>query len=446
VKRGALWASLVIGLLVVAAGLVFNLAGGNRPVLGLDLQGGVSVILAPTETATADDLLVIRDLIRDELESLGIAEPDVRVEGSNIVVDLPGVRDQREALAAVDVAGIVTLRPVVACGVPADSSEMLQPGQELLPIRGGEQLCLVNPSGGTGEVFARGSAAPTLEAPPTGWGVSVDLRREGEPVWNALAAQCYSAQPGCPSRQLAIVLDDVIQSAPQVNAPSFVGAVSITGDFTEAEARDLSRVLNRGAFPVGVAAESVESVSPALGADTLRAALISGIIGGLLIMLLMAVYYRRLAIVAIFGLLVWAAAMYSAVILVSDRTNYALSLAGATGIIVAIGLAVDSYVVLFERIRDEQRGGRLLRNATQRSFDRSARTIISANLMSLFASLILFWLSVGSVRGFALYLGLTTVTNLAVFFVIARPLVVLLGRSPMLETRAERAEVLGAAS
>lgn len=434
----ALWASLV-AVVVAAVGLLgFNLVAGNTPVLGLDLQGGVSVILAPSEDATEDDLLVIRDLIRDELENRGIAEPDVRVEGSNIVVDLPGVRDQRDALDAVDVAGIVTLRPVVGCGLgPSPSDVTLSPGQELLPLRGGVDTCLLNEARGTGEVFARGSAGPTLDQ-TVGWGVSVDLRGDGEATWNAIAAECYNALASCPSRQLAIVLDDVIQSAPQVNAPSFAGAVSITGNFTESEARDLSRVLNRGAFPVGVETQSVETVSPALGGDTLRAAIISGLIGAALIMLLIAVYYRKLAIVAISGLVIWAVAMYSAAVFVSEVTNYALTLAGATGIIISVGIAVDSYVVLFERLRDEVRSGRELRNAAPRSFERSWRTIVSANVMSILASIILFWLSVGSVKGFALYLGLTTVCNLIVYFTFARPAIVLLGRTRWFSPPRER--------
>jgi preprotein translocase subunit SecD len=444
VKPAALWASL-IATLVVALGLLgLNIGAGNTPVLGLDLQGGVSVILAPTESATGDDLLVVRDLIRDELESLGIAEPDVRVEGTNIVVDLPGVRDQREALAAVDVAGIVTLRPVVTCGLaPGTVPEELQPGQEILPVRETADLCLVNEVGGTGEVFSRGSAGATLE-PQVGWGVAVDLRREGEAVWNALAAECFNATAVCPSRQLAIVLDDVIQSAPQVNAPSFAGSVSITGNFSEDEARGLARVLNRGAFPVGVEAQSVETVSPALGSDTLRAAIIAGLIGAAAIMALIAVYYRRLAVIAISGLLVWAVAMYSATIFVSEATNYALSLAGATGIIVAVGITVDSYVVLFERLRDEQRSGRVLRNAAARSFERSWRTIVSANVMSILASVILFWLSVGSVKGFALYLGLTTVCNLLVYFTFARPAVILLSRTRFLSPAPSTTSEIGA--
>ncbi|QRN79390.1 MAG: protein translocase subunit SecD [Nocardiopsis sp. BM-2018] len=395
------------------------------------------VILAPTESADDDDLLVIRDLIRDELERLGIAEPDVRVESSNIVVDLPGVRDQREAVEAVDVAGIVTLRPVVQCVLlgPDDDTDLADPllGQDLLPIRGTPESCVLGAVAGTGEVFERGSARARID-PQGGWEVAVDLRGgDGERQWNLLASQCFAGTMECPTRQLAIVLDDVIQSAPVVNAPEFRGAVSITGNFTEDEARGLARVLNRGAFPVDVEAQSVETVSPALGADTLRAAVIAGLVGAAAIMLLMIVYYRRLALISVTGLLVWATFMYSAAVYVSDATNYALSLAGATGIIVAIGLAVDSYVVLFERLKDELRNGRTPRNAAPRAFERSWRTIVSANVMSLLASVILFWLSVGSVRGFALYLGLTTVTSLIVYGLFARPAVILLSRTRWLD-------------
>lgn len=465
-SRRALWASLLSVVVGAIALLTINLSAGNAPVLGLDLQGGVSVILAPTEAAADEDLLVVRDLIRDELERLGIAEPDVRVESSNIVVDLPGVRDQRQAVDAVDVAGIVTLRPVIQCfstapgieqpgggldpaplddELPLDDESDIGPtglrrvaspdpvdtapdGEDVLPIRDTNESCVVGDVGGTGEVFARGSASPTLE-PQQGWGVAVDLRADGEPIWNQLASECFNASASCPSRQLAIVLDDVIQSAPVVNAPTFAGSVSITGNFTEDEARDLARVLNRGAFPVDVEAQSVETVSPALGSDTLRAAIIAGLVGAVSIMTLMVLYYRKLAIIAITGLVLWGMVMFSASIFVSEATNYALSLAGATGIIVAVGLAVDSYVVLFERLKDEYRSGRSPRNAAPRSFDRSWRTIVSANVMSLLASVILFWLSVGSVKGFALYLGLTTVCNLIVYGLYARPAVILLSRT-----------------
>ena len=428
-NRRALWGSLIGFVLVVAALLGVNLATENHPVLGLDLQGGVSVILQPTEEVGEEDLDTVRSLIRDELESLGIAEPDVRVEGTNIVVDLPGVKDQAQALEAVDVAGIVTLRPVLLCQPGAISPELLESlpaGQEALPTADGLQTCLVGPPGGTGEVFARGSASPQIDQSSGRWLVTVDLREDGQAVWNALAAACFAGDVSCPSRQLAIVLDDVVQSAPTVNQPSFSTGVEITGAFTEQEVRSLARVLNRGAFPVDVEAQRVETVSPTAGSDSLRAAIIAGIVGVAVMLLGLVLYYRRIAVVVVAGLVVWGATVFTLAAFVSQATNYALSLAGVTGIIVAIGVTIDSYIVLFERLKDEVRAGRTPRNAAPRSFQSTWRTILTADLVSVMASAILFWLSVGSVKGFALYLGLTTLADLAVCYLFTRPAVILM--------------------
>jgi preprotein translocase subunit SecD len=529
VKRSRLWASLLGIVFIAATLLVVNLALGNTPVLGLDLRGGVSVILASTEGAGDEDLIVIRDLIRDELEQRGIAEPDVRVEGSNVIVDLPGVKDQQDALDAVDIAGIVTLRPVFQCAVTGDTSTtvgegtasststsgtavdsstpttvaastteptttdtapaatpsgfrpavpptdaptttttatsaatttiavpgsepppttiaggatttatvpIVDPndpaapgGQEILPMRGDTgEVCIVGPAGGTGEVFERGSAEPSLDQVGA-WAVTVNLRSEGEAAWNLLASQCNQGTSSCPSRQLAIVLDDIIQSAPVVNEPFFSGSVQITGAFSEGEARSLARVLNRGAFPVNVEAQSVQTVSPTLGNDSLEAAVIAGIVGAIVIVLFMIVYYRKLAVIIIAGLIVWGMAVYVAAALVSQWTNYAFTLAGATGIIVAIGVTVDSYVVFFERLKDEVRAGRSLRNAAPRAFKLTWRTIVSADVVAFLGSAILFWLSVGSVKGFALYLGLTTICDMLVCYFFTRPAVFLVARS-----------------
>ena len=294
--------SLIAFVLVVAGLLGTNLGFGNRPILGLDLQGGVSVILQSTDEASADDLLVVQDLIRDELETLGIAEPDVRVEGDNIVVDLPGVKDQAQALEAVDVAGIVSLRPVLACqaGVtPNDIDEEALSGAQALITTDGLQTCIVGPSGGTGEVFERGSAEAQINQLTNQWIVAVDLRSDSQQVWNTLAAECYSGTETCPTRQLAIVLDDIIQSAPTVNQPSFSTGVEISGAFTEDEVRSLARVLNRGAFPVGVEAQRVETVSATAGADSLRAVFIAGAFGLLATLLFLIGYYRSIAIIVV---------------------------------------------------------------------------------------------------------------------------------------------------
>jgi preprotein translocase subunit SecD len=538
-----LWISVGAIIGVAVALLALNLGFGNTPALGLDLQGGLSVILAPTSGASGDDLLVIRDLIRDELERRGIAEPDVRVEGQNIIVDLPGVRDQSDALDAVDVAGIVTLRPVFQCfaapepgassttapgtgppgsttpgstpgttpgsstpgtaptattspaastptsGPPATPSGFAnprpeqaappttepapattnrptttaggaattaepgattttapgatttpptsvpatQPQTEILPVLGGGQ-CTVGPPGGTGEVFGRGSARADLD-PQSGWVVVTTLTDSGKDAWNALAFECNQGLETCPSRQLAIVLDNVIQSAPVVQQPNFPDNVQITGMDGEDEARSLARVLNRGAFPVNVEAQTVQTVSPTLGQDSLRASVIAGMVGVVLVLLFLIVFYRRLTLLIVAGMIVWGMLIYSAAAIVSQTTNYALTLAGVTGIIVSIGVTVDSYVVYFERLKDEVRHGRTFKNSADRAFRASWRTIVAADLVSILAATVLFVLSVGSVRGFALYLGITTVCDLIVFFCFTRPAVALLAATGRLDRR-----------
>ena len=493
-----LWTSLIGVVLIVLITLGYNIATDNTPILGLDLQGGVSVILAPTEPATEEELTVIRDQIRSELERQGIAEPDVRVQGETIVVDLPGVRDQQEALSAVDVSGVVELRPVLNPGscqpidttptgpvigspsdVPTDTTsgtepqgirrpvappadtvpgdtvpaetippgavnepvptQFVDPGAVVLPTRDGGAECL-GPVQGTGEVFERGSAEPTLD-PTQGWGVSVDLRGgEGRDTWNNLASQCFNRAPTCPTQRLAIVLDSVVQSAPSVNEPNFTDSVSITGNFTQSEAEELASVLNRGAFPVEVEAQEARTVSPSAGSDSLQAAIVAGLVGLALVLVFLIVYYQWLALVIVGGITVWAGMVFSMASFVSGWTNYALSLAGVTGIIVAIGVTVDSYVVFFERIKDELRNGRTIKNAAPRSFKMTWRTIWSADVVSLIAAGILFSLSVGSVRGFALYLGLTTICDLLVCYFFTRPAVLLLARSKRM---AKRETVLG---
>jgi len=430
VNNKRLWASIIVFLAVVGGLFTMSVATGNTPVLGLDLKGGVSVILAPEEAgASNEDLTIIRDLVRDQLESTGIAEPDVRVEGQNVIVDLPGVNDQAEALAKVSVSGIVSLRPVLSCNLGATADESL--GQNELPnLDGG--TCVVGASDATGEVFVRKSAGVDLDQGGQ-WIVTVDLSDSGQTQWNALAAECYAGGPTCPTSQLAIVLDDVIQSAPVVQTPNFPGSVQISGSFTEDEARSLADVLNRGAFPFQMRQERVETVSPTAGHDSLNAAIIAGLIGAGVMLAFMVAYYRKLAVVIIAGLSVWGITVFTLASLVSQWTNYALTLAGVTGIIVAVGVTVDTYVVFFERLREEVRHGRSLRNAAPRSFTSTWRTIVSADLVSLMASLILFWLSVGSVKGFALYLGLTTICDLLVCFFFTRPAVFLLAQTRWLQ-------------
>ena len=520
-----LWVSMIAFTVISVTLFLLTIGFERTPILGLDLKGGLSVIYATAEPAGQDELVVVRDLMRDQLESFGIAEPDVRVEGKNIIVDLPGVSDQSQAFEALKVSGIVELRPVLQCqagtlgdtstsvpgssvptgstvpsattvpnasagapeesatgfaggagsmfarglppilaatpdsttpaptatpttvpsSVPVTAGPIVGPtlptttlpvettpadttGQDVLALADGTQICLVGAAGGTGEVFQRGSAKAGLNQNQA-WVVTVDLRDDGQATWNALAQQCFNGAPTCPSHQLAIVLDNVIQSAPTVQTPDFPGSVQISGSFTESEVRSLARVLNRGAFPVSIVQQRVETVSPTAGESALRAAVIAGLIGVAIMLIVMAFYYRKLSVIIFAGLAVWGLTVFTAASFVSNQWNYALTLAGATGIIVSVGVTVDSYVVYFERIRDETRHGRSLANAAPRSFAAIWRTIVAADVVALLAAVVLFWLSVGSVKGFALYLGLTTVCDLLVCFFFTRPATCLLAQT-----------------
>jgi preprotein translocase subunit SecD len=305
--------------------------------------------------------------------------------------------------------------------------------QQLLPLRGGGE-CLVGPAGGTGEVFENDASAQIIGG---GWGITVGLRNgaEGEDVWNALARECYNGGDTCPSRRLAIELDGEIISAPSVNVPEFNTDVQITGDFSEDEARDLANVLRSGSLGVSMETVSVQNVSPTLGKDSLRAAIISGIIGVALVLLLLVFYYRTLGLVVVAGISVSAALLYSIISLLSRTQGLALSLAGVAGIIVSVGVTVDSYVVFFERLKDEVRSGRTLRNSAQRGFTGAWRTILIADIVSLIGAFTLWWLTVGSVRNFAFFLGLSTLIDLVVSYFFTRPVVLLMARTDWMARR-----------
>ncbi|MFZ8916218.1 MAG: preprotein translocase subunit SecD, partial [Ilumatobacteraceae bacterium] len=292
----------------------------------------------------------------------------------------------------------------------------------------GTEIYQLGPAFATGEVFNSDATADIIQG---GWGVRVTLKRGsgGEDLWNIGASQCFSGTGSCPTRRMAIVLDGVVQSAPTVNQPSFSGGVDITGNFKESEAKDLARVLKSGALPVRLEVQAVQTVSPTLGEDSLRATLVAGLIGIALVLLFMILYYRTLAIVVVGGLVVSGGILWNVITFLSASSGLALSLAGAAGIIVSVGITIDSYVVFFEKLKDEVKAGRTLRNSAERGFKSTWRTIVAADTVSLLAAFTLWYLTVGSVRGFAFFLGLATLTDLVVAWFFTRPAMMLLARS-----------------
>jgi preprotein translocase subunit SecD len=271
-----------------------------------------------------------------------------------------------------------------------------------------------------------------------GWVVSLEFDSEGAQAL-AEASTRLSALPECgiqganPCNAFAIVLDGVVTSAPRFNEPILGGSAQIEGNFTAQEARDLANVLKYGALPVTLEPVDITTVSPTVGNDQLRAGIIAGLLGLVLVAVYLIAYYRALGIVAVLSLVIAGGILYVTFIGLSKTIGLTLSLAGVAGAIVAIGITADSFIVYFERIRDEIRDGRSLRQACDTGWVRARRTLLAADFVSLLAAVVLYLLSVGSVRGFAFVLGLTTVIDVIVAFWFSHPLVVLMGRSDWMQ-------------
>ena len=555
--RRKLLITLIATVLVSISLVAGNLIAGNKPSLGLDLQGGASVTLEPKGDYDTVALDVAVEIIRSRVDSIGVAEPEIIRQGSTVVINLPGVKDQQRALEIVGRTGEVLLRPVLQSGMRNDDAttttiagQTTVPGATSSTIAGatttvagatttvagatttvaeatttvaGATTSQPASSGGLGKTRQPMSAAttttPTTVAPSTtvsstdagatttsvavapsttvsstdagattttvaiapaqpqqdismtnepskqailegrdglvyftgpsqadgqvfandaaaqissgSWVVAVGLRggASGEDKWNLLAAQCFQKAATCPTGQIAIVLDGVVISAPVVQTANFSGSVQISGDFKEAEAKDLAKILEFGAVPVRFDSPTAQTVSATLGKDSLNAALISGLVGVLLVLLFLFFYYRRLAIVVLGGLAISGMLQWSAISWLSQRNGLALSLSGVTGIIVSVGVTVDSYVVFFEKLKDDVLGGKTLKNSATRSFNSAWRTIIAADTVSLIGAVVLWFLTVGSVRGFAFFLGLSTLCDIIVAYFFTRPTVILMSRS-----------------
>jgi preprotein translocase subunit SecD len=484
----------LVGVVVVVFGLLIgNVVAGNVPSLGLDLQGGASVTLQPEGTYDAKALDVALTIIRSRVDSIGVSEPEIIRQGDTVVVNLPGVEDQQRALDIIGRQGQLLLRPVLQAGTVNTGADTTLPGattvvDSTLPAASGPgssrrvSATTVPPTSSPTTIAATADSAPSLaeilanqdandpnatvvllgkngdvySAGPAGasglvfsndasaeinngtWSVVVGLLKgsAGEDIWNALSTRCFNKDETCPTGQIAIVLDGEVISAPVVQQAVFTGGtVQISGSFTEAEARDLAKILEFGAVPVKFSVATVQTVSPTLGKDSLRAAVISGVFGVLLVMLFFFFYYRLLTIVVVSGLVISGSLLWSVISYLSKTNGLALTLSGVAGIVVSIGVTVDSYVVFFERLKDELVSGKTMRGAAQRSFTSAWRTILAADTVSFIGAIILWQLTVGSVRGFAFFLGLSTLIDVFVAYLFTRPAILLLARSKFMAGR-----------
>ncbi|MFH8930668.1 protein translocase subunit SecD [Streptomyces pristinaespiralis] len=257
------------------------------------------------------------------------------------------------------------------------------------------------------------------------WIVTMDFTEAGAKKFQKITSRLSQQQP--PMNQFAIVLDGEVVSAPQVNQ-TLSASAEITGSFDQESAQNLGNILSYGALPLSFEEDSVTTVTAALGGEQLKAGLIAGAIGLALVVIYLVVYYRGLSLIALLSLGVSAILTYTIMTLLGPAIGFALNLPAVCGAIVAIGITADSFIVYFERIRDEIREGRTLRPAVERAWPRARRTVLVSDFVSFLAAAVLFVVTVGKVQGFAFTLGLTTLLDVVVVFFFTKPVMTLLAR------------------
>lgn len=316
----------------------------------------------------------------------------------------------KAAVRAVTGDGVQPGDPTVACG--QDS-------------QGQWQKFILGPAEVDGTEIEKAQAVFDSQG-AAGWQVTMEFSNKGSKQFGEVTGRLAKNQ--APQNEFGIVLDGEVVSNPFVNTAITGGSAQISGSFKQTEAQDLANMLSYGALPLTFKEASVSTVSPALGGEQLHAGLIAGAIGLALVVIYLVVYYRGLSTVAIASLLVSAALTYVIMSLLGPAIGFALNLPAVCGAIVAIGITADSFIVFFERIRDEIREGRTLRPAVERAWPRARRTILVSDFVSFLAAAVLFVVTVGKVQGFAFTLGLTTLLDVVVVFFFTKPLMTILAR------------------
>jgi preprotein translocase subunit SecD len=418
----------LVGLLVVLAiawgGLAAVIATGLTPRLGLDLQGGTSVVLTAPEATDPELIEVATGIMQRRIEDFGeVQEPDIAISGDDtVVVQLPGVEDEQRAIEAVGQTGLLSFRPVLEAFPVASAPEITEEDDitmdAYLLYEDGTVLH-VGPTALEGSDVDE--ALPLFDPNSAQWVVNLDLTGEGAEKFAALTAEAAIYPQGDPRRQIAIVLDGEVISAPGVS-PDVQPGVGITGgqavitlgtsENAQQEAQDLALTLRYGSLPVAFEVSAVQRVSATLGTDSLQAGLIAGAMGLGLVAIVLLIIYRSLGLVAILGLTVFASLLLALFGVLGEIQGLTLTLAGVTGIIVSVGITADSYIVYYERIKEKLRQGIPVEEATEEGFTLAFRTILTADTVSLLAAILLWFLAVGAVKGFAIALGLATVLDI----------------------------------
>lgn len=481
-KRLSWLGVLVLALAgIIGLGAVTGSGATFAPKLALDLQGGTQIILSPLledgETVSEEQLAQAVEIIRQRVDATGVSEASIKTQGnSNIIVEIPGTPDENTlklirssaklefrpvilasqgATAATGETG-ASPEPVAPSAEPTDASDsnwvsaeikaaydaldcstaFRQPGQvddPSVPLvtcdtSGYEKYVLgpVEIEGANIEDANAGTITTSTGASTNTWAVNLDFDATGTKQFADVTGRLFPQAE--PKNRFAVTLDGYVITAPTTNAVISNGSAQITGSFDKNSSKALADSLKYGSLPIGFEVQSQENISATLGSEQLTSGLLAGAIGLLLVIIYSVFQYRGLAIVTVGSLAVAAILVYLVITLLSWRQGYRLSLAGVAGLIVAIGITADSFIVYFERVRDELRDGRSLGAAVEQGWNRAFRTIIVSGSVSLLAAVVLYLLTVGNVRGFAFTLGLTTLIDLGVAMIFTHPILQLLAK------------------
>ncbi|HKS45884.1 MAG TPA: protein translocase subunit SecD [Amycolatopsis sp.] len=474
-------------IVVLLYALVFLTGNGKAtPKLGIDLQGGTRVTLtARTPDGSApskDSLNQARQIIERRVNGIGVAGTEVLLDGNNIVITVPGEQgDQAKKLGQTAKLGFrkvldaqTATTPPVANPAPATEAEsaaqiqqakaarqatMLVTGtgdslaesptaQQTLagyacttqdPLRGNDDpnlpLLTCNRDGSEkyllGPVFLQGTEIDNAVASPpaqnkAGWTVDLNFKSAGRQIWADFTSKNVQ-------QRAAFVLDTQVVSAPTIQNAIVDGNTQISGSFTQQQTKDLADILKYGSLPLSFTSSDAVTVSATLGLASLKAGLIAGGLGLALVFVYCLFYYRLLGALTVVSLALSGLIVYAVLVLLGRWIGFTLDLAGVAGFIIAIGVTADSFVVFFERLKDEIReGGRSFRSAVPRGWTRARRTILASDAVMFLASAVLYAIAVGDVQGFAFTLGLSTVLDLVVVFLVTHPLVALAANSKTL--------------
>ncbi|MFC5931494.1 protein translocase subunit SecD [Cryobacterium melibiosiphilum] len=486
--RSLTWLGVIIVALIGFNAVGVATGGGSwTPALALDLEGGTQIILEPLveegDTVSSEQLSQAVSIIRQRIDSSGVSESEITTQGGqNIVVSIPGTPDD-ETINRIESSAKLEFRPVLVASAPSsatvgedgvstpaptsvdpnlsttpeveptdasdlnyitpalaaqfeafdcdaiDSSNVAPADDPLITCEAdGSIKYILGPVEVSGETItdATNGTGTTQSGASTGeWLVNIEFSSQGGEEFQAISSRLIALTS--PQNQFAVVLDGQVITAPAVQGVT--NKPQISGNFTQESSKTLADQLKFGALPISFTVQSQDTISATLGETQLRNGLIAGLIGLALVVLYSLAQYRLLGLVTVASLVVAGVITYFLITLLSWREGYRLSLAGVAGLIVAIGITADSFIVYFERVRDELRDGRGLESAVEAGWRRALRTIIASDVVNFLAAAVLFVLAVGNVRGFALTLGLTTVVDLLVVSLFTHPMLQLVAKT-----------------